>query len=514
MKKLFGFIFKLVLFVAVLAGIGTGAYFWIGIQVQENFKKDLKAIIENSTTSVQLYPESPMKLVVNVTEYNKGIFKSTAKSEISLQPNNSKSSPLGGAMKLKVILDHEISHGPFIIEDPKKILESLTPYAAVIKTSLNKKSEDDYKTILSFMLRGEKVDKLPKFNAVTFSSFGGPSETQLNISPLQYSSNEMLKEETVWNGLKGWFYANFEDGSFNSNVNVGGFIYKNKDGFVKIDGIKFNFIGSFDPAKFSKGESTMQIGEITFDGNNSLLKLPDIKAKDLKISQKTSLSSNGIVNLDIESSYKSIHAENITNLDNGHLNIKIGNLKYDAVKPFIQSRKPPRQKDVLKKFLKLKQKPAISFSGASDIEIASQKDKVNFDVSVKLQGDVSDKEIKKSLDEALQKVIIANTKISVPKDLFIESVLKEIPIIKRMAAAKASTHEEGETEAEQATTSSDPLADFINNKLAFLIEKQLITESGRNINFSAKVKKGKIKIGNKEWNEKQLNNLFMEFMTN
>ncbi len=496
MKRLFGFIFGLIVIAGIMAGIGVGAYHWSGSLAKESFEKSMMMSTGKQAVSYR------------VTSYNKGLFDSTATAEVTLDPaklnSNVNTQIIPTDKPITIQLEHTIYHGPFAFKAPN--FDPAQPVAAYIKTKVNTDANKELKPIIS------KLWKTTPFKINSKVSFSGIVETTVEIAPIDLSSPNQMKVK--WTGAKSVISHNTSTNSFSSAIDAGGISIEEDDNFALIDGIKGAVSGSFDAGNFMNSKAGYTISSIMIEANTSnpekmikgsLNQLAVKAGNEIKGNQLTSFinisAKDAVFNNDkygpaeLQLDLRKIDAEAAKTLQKD-LEMAKAEVAKQGLPPeaamFVAQQK---LMEALPKLLKLG--PEIEIS---KLELNTPQGKV--DGYSKISLDLGGKQVPANPMELIPMIAI-NTKVSAPASL-IEMILA--------ASAKKDIRRDLSMTGELATP--EQLEEMAMNKAKSQIEavtaQNAITRNGDKLVGTYRLKQGVLNLNGMEIPIEQLMGMMMQ----
>lgn len=496
MKKLFGFIFGLIVIAAIMAGIGVGAFYWSGSIAKESFEK---SIMQTAGEQAVTY---------NLKSYEKGLFISTAIADFTINPEkinsgvNTKVIPTDKPITIQ--LEHKIYHGPFAFKAPD--FDPAQPVAAYIDTKINTNSNKDLKQIVA------DVWKENPFKIKSKVSFSGLVETTVEVTPIDFTSPSGMKIK--WSGAKSVISHDTSTNSFISAIDAGGISVEEDDNFVLINGIKGSASGSFETGNFMNSKADYTIESILLEANTTdASKMIKGNMNKLAVKAGNDLKGNSL------SSYISISAKDaeLNGEKYGPAEFKLDVRKIDAeairsLQKDLEMAKadvakqglPPEaamfvaQQKLMEALPKLlKQGPEIEIS-----KLNFTTPQGNIDGYAKISIDLGGNPIPANPMQMIPMIAI-NTKISVPTNL-VEMVL--------VSEAKKDIVKDLSMSGENATP--EQLQEMAKNKVKAQLEaltaQNAITINGSNIEGAYRLNKGMLNLNGMEIPIEQLIGTLMQ----
>lgn len=487
MKKLFGLIFKLIILVIIIAGIGTGVFYWNGMQIEKNFAPNITKILKESSSTITLSKNTP--ITFKLIKYNRGIFFSTAESEILIKKDNGISPQQflnDNTQDVVIKLKHKILHGPFPFKGIENI-SSIKPAAAIIIT------ESD--NILGQLNSKEvKIEQKPKLTAETIIKFNEIGSTSIKVSAAKIS-NPSKDESISWSGLLGNIETNFKTCEIASNISAGGISLNGERGNnILVDGIKISSEGYFDTEKFRKGKTNISFKKAVVNATEEPFKL---NAENITISYLNSLSAGDLLSANfkfnadkididgktlIEQTKTSLTAEKIDSLVIKEMFNKLPESNDPSI---IESHlsSPQFQMSAIPNAMKLlKKSPAIKTSFSTNIISSSEmgattKDKISSEVNISFTSPKSEQAMNNVF--AALNLLDIEINLSLPRALLIE---KSLPVVQEMLLPVNEMNPETIT------------PEFINSRIDLLAAQKYLAINGDNIEIKAEMKGGNLKI--------------------
>lgn len=167
---------KSIIVLLLIVTAGAGSPYWVGQQIEEKIPEFLERAAQVGQFNVEL------------TSYDRGVFRSTATTTISFQ----------GVKTEKIVLQHSIWHGPLPIGQTLTGGWHVAPAAAVIESTLPSE-------VTQQGMVGELLELLPGFSAfheVTVLSLAGDATSNITIPAFEQQLNlEGDKANFEWGGL-------------------------------------------------------------------------------------------------------------------------------------------------------------------------------------------------------------------------------------------------------------------------------------------------------------------------
>lgn len=496
MKKLFGFIFGLIIIAGIMAGIGAGAYYWSGSLAKESFEKSMQM-----TTGDQA-------VTYTITKYNQGLFDSTANAQVTLDPTKLNSGLSNQAVPFDkpftIELEHTIYHGPFAFKAPN--FDPAKPVAAYIKTKINTGANKDLKPLITQLWKDNPL----KINSSV--SFSGLVETTIEIAPIDFTSPTNMKVK--WTGAKSIVSHDTSTNSFTSAIDAGGVSIEEDDNFALINGIKGKASGSFEAGNFMNSKAGYSVDSIMLEANTSspdkmikgnLNQLSvkagnDIKAKELtsfiNISAKDAeFNGDKYGPAEFQLDVRKIDAEAVKALQKDLEAAKAEVAKQGLPPEAAMFMAQQKLMETLPKLLKLG--PEIEIS---KLELNTPQGKVEGYSKISL--DLGDKQVPANPMELIPMIAI-NTKISAPAKL-VEMILA--------VDAKKDIKRDLSMSGEIATP--EQIEEMAMNKVNAQIEavtaQNAITRSGDNLIGNYRLKQGVLNLNGMEIPIEQLIGMMMQ----
>ncbi len=492
MKKLCGLLTKLIILTAILAAVGTGIYYWLGMQIEKDFASNINQVIQNTSTTVKFTNNS--MLSIKVKSYERKIFSSIAKSELTITPSN-----LGNISKeipsspVVINLIHIIKHGPFIVSSIDDINTSLKPIAGSITTTIVPNN--------SFNLpESIKIDETPNFTSQTTIFFNKTASTDITITPLKFHKKDSVKPEIVsWSGLLASISTNFNTSAIAGSFHAGG-IALNQDthNTLMINGIKGSIEGSFSTDNFQKGKTSITIDSIAFNS-------PDLPYKtaisNMQLKYGNTINNSSLLNGFNKLSFSKLTVENVVDLADLSLSFDVRNIDYNVLKSIIDNMIANEDKTAVTEYVQsqefqillmsnaiklLEKSPEFETGVNTKIITNGKTDNLNSNIKLSFTKPDSPEIVMNNIFAAMQ-LINVDVSLSIPKNIFIAN-------------------------ATEILSSSMPTIpeNFIQSKLDFLTQQNLIIIDKDNISINAQMKKGEFIINDKKRNPFELMALMEE----
>lgn len=484
MKKLFGFIFGLIVIAAIMAGIGVGAYYWSGSLAKDSFEKSIMQTTGNQAITYKL------------NSFEQGLFISKAIAELTLDPGkfnsgvNTQVIPTDKMFSIQ--LEHTIYHGPFAFKAPE--FDPAQPVAAFIKTRINTDSNPELKEVLN------KLWKTNPFKMNSMVSFAGVVETTIEVAPIDFTSPDNM--HIKWSGAKSIIAHNTATNSFDSAIDAGGVSIEDDDNFALVDGIAGTASGSFDAGNFMNSKAAYSIDNIQIEANTKN------ESKALKGTMNNlAVKAGNEINGNQLSSYMELSVDdamfNDENYGPGNFQINLRKIDADAIKQ-LQNDLEMAKEDAAKQGLPpeaamfiaqqklmetlpklLQQGPEIEIS---KLDFSTPQGKVEGYTKISL--DLGGKPVPANPMELIPMVAI-NTSFSAPSDL-IEKILA--------SDAKKEIARDLSMTGEQATPEQlEELAmNKVKSQLEALTAQNAISRDGTKIVGSYRLNNGKLNLNGME----------------